>query len=64
MGQISIYRAADNLLLLPFGKDSKEAGPLQYIGRGLHIQQSTDAIFLREVCQKIWRMEAPSTAQG
>jgi hypothetical protein len=51
-------------MLLPFGKDSKEASPLQHIGRGLHIQQSTNAIFLREVCQKIWRMEAFATAQG
>jgi hypothetical protein len=39
VSQISIYRTADNLLLLPFGKDSKEACPLQHAGRGLNIQQ-------------------------
>ena len=64
MTQISIYRTADNLLLLPFGKDSKEACTLQHTGRGLHIQQPTNAIFLWKVLKKVWRMEAPAAAQG
>jgi hypothetical protein len=64
ISQISIYITADHWLLLPFGKNSKEACPLQHTRRGVHIQQSTNAIFLWKVLKKVWRMEASATAQG